>query len=70
MPDDQPYEMWDYWSDKYDPLTALKDYYPETLAASDNLKLAVAQYENAKCIMHSVMDDLKDKEEDDEDGIR
>ena len=67
---DQPYHMWGFWSDKYGPVTALKDYYPETLAASENLKLAVAQYENSKCIMHGVMENLRDDEEEENaDGL-
>ena len=67
--DGQPYHMFDYWSDKYGPMVALQDYYPKTLESSDELKAAVAQYKNSKRVMNSIMDELKDKEEENDDGL-
>ncbi|AEI71022.1 hypothetical protein [EBPR siphovirus 2] len=27
---DQPLHMWSYWADKYGPVEAFRDYYPDT----------------------------------------
>ena len=67
--DGNQYSMWDYWSGKYDPVVALTEYFPETLASNDQLKAALAQYQNALLVMNKIMGDLKDKEEDEDDGL-
>ncbi len=57
---DQPYDMWNYWRDKYGILEALKSYYPTMLESSGELQHAVILVENGKRLINSIMEEKKD----------
>lgn len=50
------YHMWPYWRDKYyDVVEALKDYYPEVLAAEEALRLEVVRISAYKALIDRIM---------------
>lgn len=55
---------WRYWRDKYGEIEALREYYPATLANNLVLQAAVAQVELGLRAINSVMNELSDKDED------
>lgn len=51
----EAHRMWDYWRDKHGVASALRDQYPETLAADDRLRWALAQIEAAEAAIEGIM---------------
>lgn len=56
------YHMWPYWRDKYfDVAEALKDYYPEVLAAEESLRLEVIRISAYKVLIDKLMGEHEDR---------
>ena len=58
---DAELHMWNYWSRKYGPVEALRDYYPGLCASDPMLTYAVAQHEAAALAILARMKQLADK---------
>lgn len=56
------YHMWPYWRDKYfDPVEAMRDYYPEVLAAEETLRLEVIRIDAYKALIDKLMAEHEDR---------
>lgn len=59
------FHMWPYWRDKYfDPVEAMRDYYPEVLAAEEPLRLEVIRIDAYKALIDKLMDEYEDRRMD------
>lgn len=57
-----PAHMWRYWRDDKGVKAALRDYYPDHLAANHKLAAALAQIENAEAAIDAEFVHLSDFE--------
>ena len=62
MRDENP-GMWTYWRDEKGFDRALRDYYPETVAADPRLQQAMALRRAGELLANEVMQELADKAE-------
>ncbi len=63
---DQPFHTFTYWRDKKGLKRALREYYPQTLAADLRLKTALATIEMAEASINAIMQEKRDAEADTE----
>ena len=62
--DGEPAHMWKYWSRKYSKTYALREYFPETLAADPRLQAALSQIQNAEAAIEAVFTERAEREEE------
>ena len=63
---DSSIAMWTYWRDKHGIIDALVHQYPDTLATTPALQMALHQIRANEALIDKIMADLADKEDDNE----
>lgn len=58
----QPFHMWNYWREKVGIEDALLSYYPETLAKSQQLQVALQNIQINQVAIHSLMQEMEEQE--------
>lgn len=61
--DDQPLHLWPYWREDKGYEVALKEYYPNSLAANSDLLIALWQRKSAERTIDAIMHELETKQE-------
>lgn len=61
---DQSPGMWDYWRDKKGRVEALRDYYPELVAQTPELQMALFQIQSAEAMIDKIMLQRAEEEPD------
>ncbi len=61
---DQPFEMWPLWSEKYGPVEAFRDYYPDTARKNPIISHALSMLAVATLAIEAEMARLRQEEDD------